>query len=142
MNRLLLACLIAPLGQVAEAAPMPRLDKAAPTLCPATDNGTWNPSAAQVAALEKSLPAFFAASKAASDQLPDSRHVYRWQYSGYSYRGQRRIFASFYPAADPLTAAIKPGTCMSFSDGGNAFWHLEFDPRSGKVVRLQVNGVA
>lgn len=123
---------------------MPRLDKAAPTRCPvpADDKDDWVPTAAQVAALEQALPAYFAAAKAHPSRLPSSKHVYRRHYMGFTKGGKRYIFGSFYPADDPLVTQVKPGSCPGFSDGGNAFWYLEFDLQTNTVTAFGVNGSA
>lgn len=145
LNRFPLACLLILLSQVALGAPSPRLDKAAPTLCPASPKhkDEWVPTVAQVAALEKSLPAYFAASKAPPSQLPSPEHVYKRHYFGFTKGGKRYIFGSFYPA-DYLSAVAQAhvGSCPGISDGGNSVWYLEFDLRTHTVTAFGVNGVA
>lgn len=139
-TRLLLACLFIQLCDAVNAAPMPRLDGARPALCAAsaTDKGEWVPTAAQVTALEKALPGYFAASKAPADHLPSARYAYKRLYMGITQGGERQIYGSFYPA----DVVLEPGSCPGFSDGGNAYWWLIYNPRTGVITAFGVNGNA
>jgi len=137
--------LMAALSGPAVAAPVPSLETTAATICAANSkepDREWEPTQAQIRALEESLGSYFAGLPEARASLPAPNVRYARQYSGVVLDGRKLIHGRFYPSTVPAPFFAKAGKCWVIYDGGNRYWDVYFDPETGKVVEHQVNGVA
>jgi len=99
----------------------------------------WRPTAGQVEAAEKALPAFLHA-RGHKDWLRESFR----QYVGVVVAGRRLIYLNAFPAPTSGSAEARDARTKAyvFCDGGSSFWGAEFDPATGKFQHLDSNGVA
>ena len=99
----------------------------------------WRPTAAQVEAAEKALPAFLHA-QGHKDWLRESFR----QYVGVVVGGKRLIYLNAFPAPTPGTAEARDARTKAYTacDGGSSFWGAEFDPATSRFQHLDFNGVA
>ena len=113
---------------------------------PANGEATWQPGAADIAALEAALPAALAAQKPTG--APDwSRAPQGWrrQYVGLVRGGRRFLYGNFYPRSadeyrqDPDQWRREP---VMVCDGGPAFFGVEYDVEAGRFTHFGFNGMA
>jgi uncharacterized protein len=105
--------------------------------------GFWQPSADDVARLERALRAFLATSADARDV--GALDGYTRQYAGVVVRGERRIYGNFFAkshlAALPAGAADRwRKEAVVVCDGGPSFWGILFDPRTAAFDAPAYNG--
>jgi hypothetical protein len=110
---------------------------------------TWTPTAAQVAALDRLLPAFLSAYDA---RPPVPLPEYYRQYVGYLAAGHWYIYANFFPEShlrqlmelakeDPAFAPPQWKTSpVVVCDGGSSFWGVSFDVDAQAFRGLAFNG--
>jgi hypothetical protein len=113
---------------------------------PAPGDGSWQPAAADIAALETATAAALRARRDPDD--PDwSRFPADWrrQYVGITRGGRRFIYGNAYPrdvddhARDPDRWRHDPAIVC---DGGPAFFGVEYDVEAGRITQLAFNGMA
>jgi len=108
----------------------------------------WQPSASDVARLEKLLPGFMRSQKALPrDYQP--LHEYFRQYVGVVRNGKKLIGVSFVHSSILETLERIQGktwdfrkTPLAVSDGGAYVFHLQFEPATGSFSDLRFNGNA
>jgi hypothetical protein len=113
---------------------------------PPEGDATWQPTGADIAALESALPAALRSEPRASGQdwsrVPQD---WRRQYVGIVRGGRRFVYGNFYPreadnyAQDPDRWRHEP---VVVCDGGPAFFGAEWDVEAGRLTHLAFNGVA
>jgi len=114
---------------------------------PPAGEATWQPGAADIAALEAALPAALTAQREPGQ--PDwSRAPQGWlrQYVGIVRGGRRYIYGSFYPRSIADPAEGRPDQWLAephmICDGGPAFFGVEYDVEAGRFTHMSFNGVA
>jgi hypothetical protein len=95
----------------------------------------WTPSEAEVAALEAAAEDFI--EEQGYDQISNWLDQYRRQYVGVEVDGRRRIYANFFCQVSGVDWKDEPVFVL---DGGDCYFHFEYDPETGKFLNLQVNG--
>jgi hypothetical protein len=103
----------------------------------------WTPTAADVDKLEAALPALLDRERPPAESRPPSwRRAahYKRQYFGYVKHRRRFIHANFF-------CSVPSGvdwrlTPVVTKDGGDCYFNVDYDPRTGQFSNLQVNGVA
>jgi hypothetical protein len=109
-----------------------------------TDGGAWTPSAEDVAAGEQRLQAYLTTLPAslrngAAQRIAARLDWYARQYLGVSWRGRRYLHINCFPAGRRSDWQTR---LVIMVDGGESYFHLLYDPESGEVSRLSINGVA
>lgn len=113
---------------------------------PTAGEGDWQPTAADIAALETAVTAALRERRITND--PDwSRFPQDWrrQYVGITRGGRRFVYGNAYPAeagrhaSDPGQWRREP---VIVCDGGPAFFGVEYDVEAGRITRLGFNGSA
>ncbi len=108
----------------------------------------WQPSASDVARLEKLLPGFMRSQKTLPrDYQP--LHEYFRQYVGVGRNGKKLIGVSFIHSSILETMERIQGKPWDFQnspivvmDGGASVFHLQFEPATGSFSDLRFNGEA
>lgn len=113
---------------------------------PSDVEGTWSPSEAEIAQLEKDLPKLARLKSSlcclVGARINDPSSYFR-QYLGLIIGGQRLIYinAFFDPAAhydhSPWLQRV-----VDACDGGSSFWGAMYDPKRRRFSDLAVNGMA
>lgn len=111
---------------------------------PELGEATWQPGAADVAALEAALPGALRAEAAGRDwsRFPGD---WRRQYGGIVRGGRRFVYGNFYPreadhyARDPDRWRHEP---VMVCDGGAAFFGVEYDVAARRFTHFGFNGFA
>jgi hypothetical protein len=113
---------------------------------PSPGEGTWQPTGADIAALEAALPAALRAQREAAGQdwgnLPAG---WRRQYGGIVRGGRRFVYGNFYPrhvddyTRDPDQWRHEP---VMVCDGGAAFFGVEYDVAAHRFTHFGFNGSA
>lgn len=111
----------------------------------------WQPSASDVARLEKLLPDFMRSQKALPHDYQPLNEYFR-QYVGIVRNGKKIIGVNFVHSSFFETmASVKPQDGKTedlqkrpilVMDGGAYFFHLQFDPATGSFSDLRFNGYA
>jgi len=96
----------------------------------------WTPSADEVMALERALPAHLAHAAA---QLVPKLGRYKRQYVGVVENGARLVFANFFCDARPIEWMHRP---VIVDDGGDCYFQIKYDPSTGAFSALNINGDA
>ena len=113
-------------------------------------DGEWTPTLADVAALERELPAFLAAVDTESVFYGRLRPLGSFirQYGGFTRGGRRFIYASFsLPLPEEVRRELGPDSAAwrrwptQVCDGGSGFFGLEYDVDRHRFGELHVNGV-
>ena len=114
---------------------------------PEAGEATWQPGAADIAALEAALPAALRESPPRFGNRDWSRAPEGWrrQYAGIIRGGRRTIYGNFFPS-DAGGSPENPDRwrldAVIICDGGPAFFGVEYDVVSGRILRLDFNGMA
>jgi hypothetical protein len=132
----------------AEAAILP--DAAVPALlqqcsrsAPEAGEGTWQPTAADIAALEAALPAALA--ERARPETANAPQGWRRQYGGIVRGGRRFIYGNFTPQGPNLDGPDPTRWRTSVQivcDGGPSFFGVEYDVEARRFTHLAFNGSA
>ncbi len=126
-------------------------------------SGVWVPTAADIAELERRLPAWLAKQQV----RPSDRAVYLRQYVGFVFLGRRWIYLNAFPAEhvrsdhewyvklkaknDPAVVAMQPYLAeedywrrhsIMVCDGGSVYWGVEYDALTKQFTNLNINGEA
>ena len=124
--------------------------------------GLWQPSKAQIAELERRLPAWLAR----QSRRPWHKVRYFRQYVGVVHEGHRYIYLNAFPADSvrenvQLFAELKAKNHPALAglpsylanenywrehaivvcDGGDVYWGVEYDPITQKFMNLSENGI-
>ena len=122
-----------------------------------TDVALWQPRPADVARLEKLLPAFMSSQKTPLDYQP--LHEYYRQYIGIIHKGKKTIYVNLFhyihvgdllrspPEYRPVPPGARPEVFWKYDpvcemDGGAYFFQVEFDVKTGTFMNLRFNGYA
>lgn len=129
---------------VLPAAAMPTILRQCSRQSPAAGEGSWEPSAAEIVALEAAATAALRARQEPNDpdwsRFPDD---WRRQYVGFVRGGRRFIYGNAYPreidrhARDPDQWRREPAIVC---DGGPSFFGVEYDVEAGRITQLAFNG--
>lgn len=99
----------------------------------------WSPTEADARALEAALPGALRSSKDRRAAVISSQlGKYRRQYVGTVHGGKRRVFGNFFCEARPDWK--ERGVFVK--DGGDCYFQVQFEPGSGDIVELNINGEA
>ncbi len=94
----------------------------------------WTPSSQQIEQLETKLPVFKQKLKRPTAQLSS---FYR-QYAGFIAGGRKIIYVNLFPKdTDPQWRSRVLMAC----DGGEQFWGVEFEVKTGQFVNAAFNGI-
>lgn len=110
---------------------------------PAAGEDTWQPTAADIAALEAALPAALAARQ--RPELTGASQGWYRQYGGIVRGGRRFIYGNFIPHP-PATDPVRPDAdrwrsdVAIICDGGPAFFGVEYDLAAGRFTQIAFNG--
>ena len=104
----------------------------------------WLPTAVQVEAAERALPAFLRTSGQKTIGRKIVLSEYFRQYVGVVVRGKRLIYLNAFPAPASGSADARDAQVKAYvvCDGGSAFWGAEFDPATNTFSHFDYNGVA
>lgn len=109
---------------------------------PPVGQATWEPSAADIELLEAQLlPALKADPRSREIIGLNPPSGWRRQYIGITHNGERTLYGNFFPK-DALSGDRWLTEPVSVCDGGPAFFGVEFDMATGRISRLEFNGVA
>jgi hypothetical protein len=101
--------------------------------------GAWKPQAADLSNLERALrPAATAAAQSRGRMPP-------WQSYTFQYQGKRSLLGRRYIYVNAFCDDPKNHSLLEWVevlDGGACFFHGKYDPQSGEIFDLVVNGVA
>jgi hypothetical protein len=102
----------------------------------------WEPTAANVKALETQLEKYISTVDSSISGAPAKGQLYRGQYAGFMRGDVRYIYAAYVPAriAVSLKDAVPSGNAIQFCDGGNHFWGIVYNTATGQFSELEVNG--
>lgn len=95
----------------------------------------WTPTKEEVLRAESRIPAFL---KAKAPRLTRPLARYKRQYVGLVVGGKKRVLCNFFLTSPPQWQR-RP---VVVEDGGEAFFHLEYDLESDQCLNLQINGEA
>jgi hypothetical protein len=95
------------------------------------------PSAAEVAAFEAALPAALRAEGTRGESIASGLASYGGQLVGIVKDGRRIVFGNFFCGDDDPA-----GRPVLVKDGGACYFHAGYEPGSGLVVDLTINGDA
>ena len=110
---------------------------------PSAAEGTWRPTLAEIAALERSLPAALAAApEARSEDFSNLPSRWRRQYVGIVRGGRRFVYGNFLPGPPSVGEEHWRTEPVVVCDGGPPYFGVEFDARSGRITHLAFNGSA
>jgi len=116
----------------------PELLKQCSRPTPENVDGFWIPTTEQITELEALLVPYLKSVPAGRSLRPLEQ--YHRQYVGFTTRGKRYIYGSFYAfAVDPKREATEP---IIVCDGGSSFWGIVFSVESKLLTDLAINGVA
>ena len=110
---------------------------------PEADEGTWTPSPADIAALERALPAALATQ--GRPELAGAPQGWNRQYVGIVRGGRRYIYGNFFPedvtghSRDPDQWRREP---VIVCDGGPSFFGVEYDVEARRFTHFGFNGMA
>ena len=106
----------------------------------ALQDGEWTPSQKIVVHIQSDLESFVTQETAAQKKpLPTKFSEYTFQYQGREINGHKFVQINAFcqkPEAD-LTKAL-----IIVADGGPCYFHVKYDPDTGKFYELSFNGVA
>jgi hypothetical protein len=105
---------------------------------PRPGSSFWLPSSDQIAELESRLPQFIGTQATPDKLTPSTVGEYARQYVGFTLRGTRLIYGSFFPKSW-LSVAPRSGAIV-ICDGGPHVWGVVYDPRKKSFQDLRVNG--
>lgn len=111
---------------------------------PPAGEGTWQPTAADIAALEAALPAALAGTAHAA-MLAQAPQGWRRQYGGIVRGGRRFIYGSFMPASmaiDRRQPERWRNEAELICDGGPTLFGVEYDVGARRFTHLAFNGQA
>jgi hypothetical protein len=99
----------------------------------------WAPTAEVVAAAEQAaLECIRRSAPAIFERLEE----YRCQYMGFVFDGQRRIYCNFFRHDEDEADEDWRTEPVCVLDGGDDYFHLEYDPDSRTCANFYVNGEA
>jgi len=113
---------------------------------PGPVEGTWTPSAAQIAQLEARLPEALDNALAKRGEHPSRSREFWRQYGGFIVGGHKIIYVNAFPPLiiehekrrpQPEWHVQVEGVC----DGGPDFFGVEFDPAINKFSHFEFNGL-
>ena len=111
---------------------------------PPAGEGTWQPAAADIAALEAALPAALAGTPHAAE-LARAPQGWRRQYGGILRGGRRFIYGNFMPAGMGIDRR-QPDRWRSeaerICDGGPSLFGVEYDVEARRFSHMAFNGSA
>ena len=129
---------------VLPAATIPAILRQCSRQSPTAGEGGWQPSAAEIIALETAAAAALRARQEPNDPdwsgFPDN---WRRQYVGLVRGGRRFIYGNAYPrdvderAPEPDRWRREPAIVC---DGGPSFFGVEYDVEAGRITQLAFNG--
>ena len=103
--------------------------------------GTWTPTAADIAKLEADLPAFLRSAEnpwlRTDPPIWEREPQYMRQYLGIVENGEEIIYANFFCTVDELDWQNEYVFVM---DGGDCFFQFKYNPQSSGFFDLSVNG--
>lgn len=100
--------------------------------------GSWTPSAEQIATLEAGLPAFLKSAPRAEPDLHERVGDYHRQYFGYVLDGRALILVNAF-CSEPEDWQSGMVFVM---DGGDCYFMVSFDVTTGEFLDLRINGEA
>jgi hypothetical protein len=104
-------------------------------------DGTWEPSAADVAELEAALPAFLQSAEnpwlREDPPIEERVPTYMRQYLGIIEDGEEIIYANFFCTINEMDWH---NDFVFVLDGGDCFFQVKYNPASGEFFDLSVNG--
>ncbi len=108
---------------------------------PAMGEKAWQPTDADIDALEAALPRALAASPQAR-KVDFSGLLERWQrqYAGISRAGRRYVYGNYFPVDKTNDWADWRKAPMMVCDGGARFFGVEFDVSARRITRIDFNG--
>jgi hypothetical protein len=100
--------------------------------------GSWTPTAEQIADLEANLPAYLMSAPGAAPDLHERVAGYHRQYFGYVIEGRALIFVNAF------CSEIENWTtdAVFVMDGGDCFFVVSYDVVTGEFLDLRINGDA
>lgn len=112
-------------------------------------SGTWRPSKVEaqkaLAAIQKFLENPESTNESTLGEIKNiAAHTkaYRVQFKGVTRNGVHLIWCNFFPAEDDSFGDRWRSEEVGVSDGGYWFWHIEYDPKTGKCSGFSSNGYA
>ena len=130
---------------------------------PKPDGPYWIPTAAQIRAIEPSLPAIGRMVPKHHFNVPKDEYRYLHQYMGFTLHGKRLIYVNVAPddwryeteynaregRKRPLSEELKhlvegilPERALGTCDGGAFFWGVVVDPATGRFQHPEFNGAS
>jgi hypothetical protein len=112
----------------------------------AGDGQAWTPTTEQALEAERRLQQYLGAATprlpasvrpGAAQRIAATLGRYARQYFGVLWGGRRLLYINCLPVDHPSDWRARP---EFFDDGGEAFFHLLYDPESGEFCGLSING--
>jgi len=97
----------------------------------------FTPSEEEVMKLEAALPAYL--EQVGEGDLAARLPEYMRQYVGFSFDGERVLYANFFCNAHEIDWQKQ---AVFVLDGGDCYFQVQFDPKEGQFLYLQINGEA
>ncbi|MCC6791849.1 MAG: hypothetical protein IT336_09195 [Thermomicrobiales bacterium] len=101
--------------------------------------GSWTPSAEQIATLEANLPAYLERAPAAAPDLHERVADYHRQYLGYVIEGRALILVNAFCSVPGIDWTSDMVFVM---DGGDCYFVVSYDVTTGEFLDLRINGEA
>ncbi|HVU21496.1 MAG TPA: hypothetical protein VHE09_12255 [Rhizomicrobium sp.] len=111
---------------------------------PHSVQGTWQPSKAQIGALEAGLPKALDDAMAKRGEHLDRAKTFLRQYAGFIIGGRKVIYTNAFPRSvrdDQQSSALSwRFRAVVVCDGGSAFFGVEYDPAKDTFANFAFNG--
>jgi hypothetical protein len=106
---------------------------------PRGHTGTWEPTAANLRAMESNFRQLTGLLRTAGAEEPDAER-YHMQYAGIVIEGENLIYINAFYQSHPGEMEEWKDKAVVACDGGSRFWGALYDPKEKKFFDLHLNG--